>query len=93
MRVVLYLFVCLCPFLMYAEQDNESKIYLHEEEILLDHNKIFVRLNNDWLPFTAIRVDEGGYYITKSDLEGLDSIYWVCKRCETKNFWGTRCKR
>lgn len=70
---------------------ENSRIYIHPENVMFDKHEIYVRLNQNWVQTNALYSDAHGLYMI--DEQGG----WTCGKCNnynTKNQWTCeRCGR
>lgn len=66
-----------------SEEHVETKYYIHQENLYIQHNEIIVLLDDDYISLTKIRVDENGLYFIKEDVEAAcwNGHYTTCSRC------------
>lgn len=66
---------------------QNSKIYIHPENVMFDKHEMYVRLNQNWVQTNSLYSDDRGLYM-------IDSYSgWTCPKCNKQNTDRWQCSK
>lgn len=77
---IAFLFVSSSIYPENFDQICQNKFYFNRENLDIEDNAIYIRLQNEWIKTNNIRLDDLGFYIYEDDIIERGS-QWKCPYC------------
>lgn len=65
-------------FTLASAYENQEKVYLHPDQIVIRENEIFIHLKGNVYSVNGIFRDENGLYISSKNIVNEHSFSWTC---------------